>query len=199
MIGKDGQHLMTLVTRVAPSGETVFLPVGSNSTHKRLDNITEQPGFLQTVLGKFRRRQQQDINPEQIIPGLRSRERAFTRGDNTIEDVRSQFESGTPSDTFPYSFATKQRTGALAPTSLTTLQKESLLEEADKLQVQIADDFRRQLGLNKKDQLTEEAIKDLIDDLQRRGKKREAGIATNNLHDLAVLDDRVDSRPYTKT
>jgi len=194
MIGKDGQHLMTLVTRVAPSGETVFLPVGSNSTHKRLDNITEQPGFLQTVLGKFRRRQQQDINPEQIIPGLRSRERAFTRGDNTIEDVRSQFENGTPSDTFPYSFATKQRTGALAPTSLTTLQEESLLEEADKLQVQIADDFRRQLGLNKKDQLTEEAIKDLIDDLQRRGKKREAGIATNNLHDLAVLDDMLQSR-----
>lgn len=194
MIGKDGQHLLTLVARVSPSGESVFLPVGSNATHKRLDDITEQPGFLQTVLGKFRRRQKQDITPDQIIPGLRSRERAFTRGDNTIEDVRKQFETGNPSDTFPYSFATKQRTGALVPNSLTSLQQESLLEEADKLQVQIANDFRRQLGLSKKDILTEEAIKDLIDDLTRRGKKREAGIATNNLHDLAVLDDMLQSR-----
>lgn len=194
MIGKDGQHLLTLVTRLSPSGEAVFMPVGSNATHKRLDNVEEQPGFLQTVLGKFRKRRTPEINTEQIIPGLRSRERAFTRGDNTIEEVRKQFEAGTPSDMFPYAFAAKQRTGALVPNSLTELQKESLLEEADKLQVQIANDFRRQLGLNKKDVLTEEAIKDLIDDLQRRGKKREAGIATNNLHDLAVLDDMLQSR-----
>jgi hypothetical protein len=192
LIGKDGKHLLSLVPRLSSNGENVFVPIGSPELHRKLETPSQETGFLQTLLGKFRRRDRQQVETEQVIPGLRGRRRTFTRGDTSINDVRAIFEAGDAgsSPTWPYSFATQQRTGSqILPKAMSDAQVALVLASAEKMQAQLEADFRRQLGLPRNEALTEDAIKDFIDDLSRDGRKREAGIAINNLHDLAVLDD----------
>lgn len=202
-IDKNGKHLLSLAARKASNGEDVWVPVGSRETHVRLsgDN-TPQTGFIQTLLGKFRRR---DTREKEItkpgIAGLRQRRRHVTLQNQPSGDVwgieayKAHAKSvgiDNANTVGPYSFATQQRVGA-SLYDYAPYDSKLILEEATKMADKLASQLKRQLGLAPQDELTIPAIKDKIDDLKNQGRMRESGMMVNDLHNLAVLDDIIES------
>ena len=200
---KNGKHLLSLAARKASNGEDVWVPVGSRETHVRLrgDN-TPQTGFIQTLLGKFRRR---DTREKEItkpgIAGLRQRRRHVTLQNQPSGDVwgieayKAHAKSigiDNANTVGPYSFATQQRVGA-SLYDYAPYDSKLILEEATKMADKLASQLKRQLGLAPQDELTIPAIKDKIDDLKNQGRMRESGMMVNDLHNLAVLDDIIES------
>ena len=200
---KNGKHLLSLAARKASNGENVWVPVGSRETHVRLrgDN-TPQTGFIQTLLGKFRRR---DTREKEItkrgIAGLRQRRRHVTLQNQPSGDVwgieaykahAKSIDIENANTVGPYSFATKQRVGA-SISDYEPYDSKLILEEATKMANKLASQLKRQLGLAPQDELTIPAIKDKIEDLSKQGRMRESGIMVNDMHNLAVLDDIIES------
>ena len=206
LIDKNGKHLLSLVARKASNGEEVWVPVGSRETHIRLrgDN-TPQTGFIQTLLGKFRRR---DAREKEItkpgIAGLRQRRRHVTLQNQPSGDVYGieayiKTAKLLPSNGIqnantagPYAFAAQQRVGASLE-DYAPYDSKLILEEATSMANNLASQLKRQLGLAPQDELTIPAVKDKIEDLRKQGRGRESGIMINDLHDLAVLDDIIES------
>jgi hypothetical protein len=199
LIGKDGKHLVSLVARRAANGESIWVPVGSRATHIKLNGDNErQSGFIQTLLGKFRRR---DARQKEVtkpgIAGLRQRRRAVTlrKSDNGDDWGIQKFKNHAEGIDIenanvvgPYSFPTKQRVGALLD-EMGPYDSRPILDSVERIATRLEAQLKRQLGLAPFDELTTAAVRDKIDDLKAAGKAREAGIMTNDLHDLAVLDD----------
>ena len=202
-IDKNGKHLLSLAARKASNGEDVWVPVGSRETHVRLrgDN-TPQTGFIQTLLGKFRRR---DTREKEItkpgIAGLRQRRRHVTLQNQPSGDVwgieayKAHAKSvgiDNANTVGPYSFAKVQRVGA-SLYDYAPYDSKLILEEATRMANNLASQLKRQLGLAPQDELTIPAIKDKIEDLSKQGRMRESGMMVNDMHNLAVLDDIIES------
>lgn len=203
LIGKDGKHLVSLVARRAANGEAVWVPVGSRATHIKLNGDNEQQsGFIQTLLGRFRRRdarQREETKPG--IAGLRQRRRALTLreqpngGEWGIQQFKDHAESlGVDNANIvgPYSFPTQARVGVLLD-EMGPYDSRPIFDSAERIANRLEAQLKRQLGLAPSDELTTAAVRDKIEDLKAAGRSREAGIMTNDLHDLAVLDDILQS------
>ena len=202
-IDKNGKHLVSLVTRKASNGEDVWVPVGSRETHVRLrgDN-TPQAGFIQTLLGKFRRRDTREKETTKPgIAGLRQRRRHVALQNQPSGDVwgieaykahAKSIDIENANTVGPYSFAKSQRVGASIE-DYAPYDSKLILEEATSMANRLASQLKRQLGLAPQDELTIAAIRDKIDDLKNQGRARESGMMINDLHDLAVLDDIIES------
>lgn len=203
LIDKNGKHLASLVSRKAANGEDIWVPVGSRETHTSFrGDIAEKPGFIQTLLGKFRRRDAREREQSKPgIAGLRERRRRVSlqnqpNGDPWgIQQYKNHAE-GISIDNAniigPYSFPTQTFTGARLD-DFGPYSDKPILNAAEQMADRLSAQLKRQIGLTPQDELTTAAVRDKIEDLRRQGKTREAGIMTNDLHDLAVLDDVLSS------
>jgi hypothetical protein len=205
-IDKNGKHLVSLAARKASNGEDVWVPVGSRETHVRLrgDN-TPQAGFIQTLLGKFRRRDAQEKEKTKPgIAGIRQRRRHVTLQNSPsggVYGIEEYIKTAKllPSNGIqnantigPYAFAAQQRVGA-SISDYNSYDSGLILEAATNMADRLAVDLKRRLGLAPQDELTIPAIKDKIEDLRKQGRNRESGMMINDMHDLAVLDDIIES------